>query len=257
MKTTLRIILAICAGVVPARAQTFTVLAPADGSQTEFIRPVVVIGFPVNSVSGSERDRIRVTLDETDVSEFLVWGADRVRLRSPVPVSPGAHVVELTRRGNGGDDEPEMLARVTFETIPPGRPSTANVKLADSSTLELNDPDRDTMTVAPHADGAIDGPWGRTQYDATWTQPIALDDAPQIVQAPNFVVEHEQGRLRATAGVTRLEAMERSQFLGLRTLRRVVEATYDRPSLGRLRVFSNLPILPSSRASGVPAIGRV
>lgn len=237
MKAAVGVILVICASAVPARAQTFTVLAPDEGSQTELLRPAVVFGFPERSVSGSDRDRIRVTLDGIDVSEFLVWSTDHVRLRSPVPVSNGEHVVELTRHG---DDSSERLARVTFQTVPPDRQSTANMKLADSSTLELNDPDRDTMTIAPHADGAIDGPWGRTQYDATWTQPIALDDTPQAALAPNFVVQHERGRLRATAGVTKLESMERSQFLGLRTLRRVVEATYARPGLGSLRAFSNL-----------------
>jgi len=238
--------LALVAHAPAAWAQTFTVAGPPAEAEVSVDRPVIVYEFAAGSISATDRARLRFLLDDVDITEFAVWTTERVTVRAPLAVPDGEHTAAILAAGSS---DAATLVTVMFRTVPPRRQSTVDARLSDSSTLELDRQKDDILTIAPHADGTVSSAWGTTRYDVTWTQPVDLQGmGSQALLAPDFVVQHDRGRWQSAAGVTEAEALVETQFLGLRTHRRMIETTYDRPAFGRIQAYSNL-------ADAVPGSG--
>ncbi|MEW5984617.1 MAG: hypothetical protein AB1806_19875 [Acidobacteriota bacterium] len=224
-----------------AGAQQPIVRSPEAGAEIPWWRPTVV--FEVPRAMQAARDRLRVAIDSDDVTEFVEWQGDTLRVTSPVPLQEGPHAAELRRLEADGV---RALARVEFTTTPPRRHVAIDARLSDASGLEAGSAVADVITLAPHADGTLQSTGTATTFDATWNQTVLLDGG-MVFESPLMFAEHSAGRLRLSGGLTDADLQADTHFVGSRTFRQVASAAYDTGRAGVLAAHTNFADgLPSS-----------
>ncbi|HYX24231.1 MAG TPA: hypothetical protein VFC23_08780 [Thermoanaerobaculia bacterium] len=234
-------LLAVLLGAAPAAAQDLTPVAPQPGESVTLLRPAIVFAIPpLPAAAGLDRSQVRLLLDGEDLTEFLSWGREQLRVRPPLPVAAGPHAVEVRRRrADGGED---VIGKVEFQAVPPRRRVLATGHLADAPMSEKPDAKPVSLTVAPHADGALAGAAGEVRYDLTWPHVFAAG-AP-AGPPPAALLHYEQGPFLTTAGATQGTAFEGAKLLGIASGRQILEGRWDGLTLGRLTLLTSLPDAP-------------
>lgn len=224
-----------------AAAQQILVRVPEAGAELPWWRPTIVIDLPRDLLE--RRDRLRLTVDADDVTDFVEWQGPSVRVTSPVPLPEGPHAAELRELVDGAH---RVLARVEFTTRPPRRSMAVDMRVSDASGLEAGSAVADAVTLAPHADGSLQTTGTTTSFDITWEQAIPLE-AERAFRPPLVFAEHTAGALRLSGGLTDADLQADTRFVGSRVFRQVAGASYDAGRAGTLSGYTNLAdALPSA-----------
>ena len=221
----------------PAAAAPFAPEAPEI--EVRVNRPT--LEFAGELPEGVDRERLRVFVDRDDVTEFAVWSGNRLKVKCPLPLELGEHVVRVIRAGAS-----DALATLTVRVAPPGRSALSSGRFSDSLRLEAED-DGDSMSLSlkPHVDGRLEGPHGAVSYDVTLEHELEFEGDDDDLADPDAILQWERPGIAASLGtIASPVVFSDSEFLGITAHRRALDVTFG--SRAPVSIFSNVAdALPS------------